>query len=743
MGFFRKFTGNSAYFLKKAHTKLFPNSPFSAGVIGVEMPENNEGVPEKQAIYSGWLFSARLGQPRGVDIAQIRQFSKTYPVQMVMNTFKKRIYTTKCDILLDDDHQDEDLESYAEDIKKIKLRLKNMDNEDHTISDLISESITDIGTIDASGWNLVYSADSYTEGEVPIYGQFGVQTGTEPGYVLKPFGQRTLVKVRTIDGGTILKDVDMHKNLLHYWQYSFLHPFGAPLRFERDEIIYMDMNKVSYSVYGFGPVQAIQQVLEILIQGTRHNKDLFKNNAIPDAIVSLPDLKLDELKRLKRMFVNDSRGKTHEIKFVNWPMEAMKVLTISNKDLQWLEGQKFYTEIVFGIYNVSPKECGFFKEGGLASSDDGQKNITVMNALNPYFKLYETASLKLFKEILQKETPLILKFQLKDSAAEKTEHEQNRDDLDRGALTVNEYRRTKGRPDVEWGDEPLKRPFNPETDFTNFAENPNKPQPEDKPEDPKPNQPEKGIDLVGEDMIKEAKDYSDFLLKTFNKFEDRVLNAVDELDLRQEKTFGSFLSNMFNSVNTVAFASYVKQFLKMDMLRGISAAEEETGVDIGFTEPFKNKLMQLYNQQLEGYMIHGKKWPGIKGVTREIQAKVIQTVQEGIDNNLSTKEVKQEIGKLFDGFSESRSARIARTETTNILNESKLLGYKESGISGRKGVSVALDNRTSPICRRMHAKYANNPIPLDEDFVDDDTMQRFATPSFHVSCRTSIYFQPD
>jgi hypothetical protein len=66
----------------------------------------------------------------------------------------------------------------------------------------------------------------------------------------------------------------------------------------------------------------------------------------------------------------------------------------------------------------------------------------------------------------------------KDDASEKIEHEQNMDELDKGALTINEYRKIKGRDSVGWGDEPMKQasPFG-------FGENPGGGMP-DEPESP-------------------------------------------------------------------------------------------------------------------------------------------------------------------------------------------------------------------------------------------------------------------
>lgn len=253
----------------------------------------------------------------------------------------------------------------------------------------------------------------------------------------------------------------------------------------------------------------------------------------------------------------------------------------------------------------------------------------------------------------------------------------------------------------------------------------------------------KGVDIdPGDEMVDEATGYSDFLLRTFNKFERQVLAAANKIQIEKgmNKTFGEFLADMFNQFNSMAFAKQLKRFLKLDLVRGMEAAENETNTDIGFTQAYEDKLNQIQGQEIDGYTINGKKWFGIKGVTKEIQAKVINTVQSGVNNKDSLTDIKAAIKNDFKQFSDWRSEMIARTETNRIINQGKLVGYKESGLTGGKVVMVAIDNRTSPICRRLHAKYGDQAIPLDDPFIDPESNQAYVTPPFHVNCRSTIGF---
>jgi|GEM_PF-4913139 len=244
----------------------------------------------------------------------------------------------------------------------------------------------------------------------------------------------------------------------------------------------------------------------------------------------------------------------------------------------------------------------------------------------------------------------------------------------------------------------------------------------------------------GDELVAESKDYSDFLLKFYQMLERKVLVAAADIEKSyMTKTFGEFIKNLFNIVNTVPFANHVRRFIKADLINGLVSAEAELKMDIGYTEAYKDKLNQLASQQIDGYMINGKKWPGIKGTTKEIQAKVIQTVQGGINEKQSLNQIRDNIKEDFSAFSEWRSNMIARTETTRITNEGKMLGYKETGMPGKKIWNSAIDNRTTDICRRLNGQ----EVDLDNDFIDPETRKAYITPPAHPNCRSTIFFRPD
>lgn len=479
MAIIKSFFQNAGYLLKQK----VPRTPITNQEVGLAGINYNtqEDPMQREAIYPNWFFSARLGQPRNVDTRKLRQLAKSPWIQMVVTTFKKQIETIEWRIVPVDEEGDIDR---SKDIQICEDFFNNINKNKQTITDINSEAVTDIAEIDAGCFNYVYTADSYVIGEVPLHNAWGQVVGTEIGLVLKPLGQRELTAVKTVDGSTMLKQVDIHKNMLNFWQYSFKHPRQNPTRFETDEIEYIMLNPRSYDVYGFAPTQSVQQVVELLIQGTRYNKDMFTNNALPDTIISLPKLPKSDLQKLKRGWNNNYKGKPHQIGFINWAIENITKLNHNNRDMEWLEGQKWYFKLVFGAYGVSPTEAGFF-ENANKSNDESQSKVTVRNALKPYFKkLEQVHTVKTISEILKREDHgLMFKYFPVDQEDVKLEFEQDMQELDHKTMTINEYRKKKGREPVEWGNEPVEQPspfgFNNPNDMNNNNQDDNNPKDKD------------------------------------------------------------------------------------------------------------------------------------------------------------------------------------------------------------------------------------------------------------------------
>lgn len=683
-----------------------------------------------------WFYASELGMPRGVNIIELRQYSKSAWVQMIHNAIKKQLMVTEWAIVPTDESIDSDF--YKADIERGTYFLNHPNSNGETFWELWSQFTNDVLEIDAG---LIFKGRN-TAGE--------------------------MVELISYDGAAFLIDMDEHKRINRYLQYSFKH-FGAkPLPFETGDIIYGAMNrKNEHYPYGWSPLQSVVQEVELMIQSTRYNKDFFQNNAIPDGIMGL-DTDDDGLDRWRNYWRNEMQGRPHKLAFHNIKGMQFEQLKLSNRDMEWLDGQKWYFHIVFGVYGLSPQEVGFYEDSNRATSES-QERITIKQAILPYLELIAS---KINREIMPElfgHDKLKFKWFVVDAAAEKIKHQQLMERLDRNVITINEVRAQEGLPPVAWGDEPVRvpNPFN--SPFVSGGEQgdrqdrkPDQDQSsQERQEEREDENEEKSIEKAKPEFIEqeEAEDYAKFLERKFRNWEERIFSFVDntlkeefegmEKDINQinqiNKTFGEFLQRLLNVVNTVGFYQQLKGIIKVNMKEGLQEAEKELKLDIGIRENFDKELDFLTRRQLEGFHIEGGKWNGIKGVAKKLQERIAEIVREGLAEKKGLKQVKREIkllmiqhrgGKVKGEVTEGRAMKIARTETNRFRNSGKVQAYKDSGLKGKKRWVAVNDAKTTPLCKRLHGQ----EVGLNENFFDTETGQQFAHPPALPNCRSVVQF---
>lgn len=745
MGFISKSVYEVANSIKAAGKK-------SVGfVLGSIFGDDENREKEKLPVFPEWFFSARLGQPRRANLLEIRSFAQSPWCQMAINTIKKEVAQVPYEIFIDNPkNPKDDIKNYSEDVRKIEQFFEKVNSNGEDIYDIIKTAITDIAEIDGGVWTKVYTESSYTMEEVEMVDELNKPMGKKEIKVLKPFGQRELVGLWYGDGATFLFDIDAFRRVRGFWQYSFMNPKIMPLFFWKDEVCYFQMNRRSYSLYGFSPVMSAQQEIELMIQSTRYNKDFFTKNMIPDGMVGVEDADEDSLKRLKTDWAQKVQGKPHKLMFVNSKIN-LEQFNRTNQEMQWLDGQKWYYHLILAQFGLSPAEVGFHEDVN-RSTQEGQERVTVRNAIKPYLDTFQKKiNADIIPEILQKENPVLKwRFVPEDHVAEKVKFDQDMQELNAGTMTINEYRRERGREDVDWGDKP-KEQQKIEIDQSRFGSNPpededKKPQPKDDKDKGKKKIKEKSKEISeGQDVVDESKSYDEFIVKNMESWEDAALKAVEKVDkiyaengIRYtKKTFGEFLQTLFSGIKSSPFINGVKKFIRQSMKDGLQAAEADLDMQIGASFQFKDRVEALANQELNGYTVHGRKWHGIKGVTHDLQVKILNSVSEGVQKKESREELKARVKDIFKSAKEAQAERIARTETTRFINEGKLQAFKDSGVKGNKTWNAVIDEGTSEICKELSKKYGVVGVPFDQPFVDKQGRE-YHYPPAHPHCRSVI-----
>lgn len=701
------------------------------GVTGFNAGNDPDQTEEaKLPVSPVWFVNCPYGQPRGVNILEVRQFAASCWVQMITRYIARRFYTTPFSFVNVDE---EDENPYEAERKTALDFFTKLNANGETVIESLIPTLTDLTEIDAGVLIKRYSVDSYADQTAQFVDETGKLTGdTQTMRLLKPLGQRTLNELWYGDGSTFLKQLTIHRQLMGYFQYSWKYPMAQPVFFEKDEVSYWSMAPSSYRGYGFSPLQTVLQVVEVLIQSTRWNKDFFKNNAIPSGIVGLEGVSDKDIDKIQRKWQAEFKGKPHKL-FIQNGKATYQPLLLSAREMEWLDGQQWYMHLIFGAYGISPEECGYTDAAHGKSVQEGQQQVSAKNGIEPFFKYAEMRILNdVLPDVLQlPKSPIKLVWDHQDTEKQTRDHTQSMDKIDKHVYTINEVRAKEGLDPVEWGDEPMQKQQQDQQLQADAQNAPPKPPAKDK--------PKKGLrklDARDAAVVEESEDYGSFFEKQVKRWEEETVKAVSKVEL--DKTFGEFLQHMTTAINASPFLTRVRKYIKDSMTEGHEQAEEELGVNVVAGQVFNNRVKALENQQLDGYTINGAKWHGIKGATAELRLDVLKVVEEGVKSKKSRDEIAREVRDVFQGSTMAQAKRITRTETTRFINEGKLSAYKASEIEGRKAWSCVPVSCCDE-CEEMEVRY-NKGIEFDEDFVTKDG-RALPHPPLHPHCRCVVEYR--
>lgn len=207
------------------------------------------------------------------------------------------------------------------------------------------------------------------------------------------------------------------------------------------------------------------------------------------------------------------------------------------------------------------------------------------------------------------------------------------------------------------------------------------------------------------------------------------------------------LARIFAVFKGVAFRRLVERFVRRHYARGMTGAEITLKLRTN-SIPDEDKLALLTDEA------HAE----ITGLMGDLEKNYQQIIRESLRNNESPDMLKKRLKVLLNPDNETlhtypsgrkinwrdRIDMIQVTESNKALNQGRLDTFKQSGLAGKKWVSIHDDDRTSDICLAMGAKYGTEKqaIPLNEPFEVRAGGKLYSgqSPPFHPNCRSRLMF---
>jgi len=270
-------------------------------------------------------------------------------------------------------------------------------------------------------------------------------------------GLNEIAEIYTVPGPYIRMNYDKNGKLLDpaYYQQDPKFNTSKVAEWNKDELIYFMLNPISTSMYGVSPIDVIAQTVATLINALNYNGTYFESAALPEGYFSIPNLSEQAARRLMQKWEQEIKSKAHKVLFM--PEGATwHQFRFSNVEMQWLQGQKFYMELVMAVLGVTKHELGFTEDVNRATADN-QSFVFKNKSLLPILGLIAD---KINQELIGKSgfeyDDVMFVFKNVDLADKETMDKIHDRAIKSGRMTINEAREEAGhRPYPDFGDEPV------------------------------------------------------------------------------------------------------------------------------------------------------------------------------------------------------------------------------------------------------------------------------------------------
>ena len=420
----------------------------------------------RRAQIPDWFYFTPFGQPRGIDVTNIRSLASQPWIEACVSTLTDKFAGLEWEIVAKDKKNFS--KGHIDEITNF-LNKPNLNGESE--SSIRRKWARDLLQLDAGVLTKVFSDGSYEQPiyksiEKKVYYKKGLNKGSiykkqkikKEFRPLKPLGKRELVEIYASDSGTFQKDTDQTGFIKRYFQYSFKIPRKDPLIFDRNEVSYTMRYPRSNSVYGWSVVQSIEQIVLTLKSQVQYFLGFFRERGIPDGILSIMDTNKAELKRLAEFWKKNTIGRKHKFGIIGRDVKFTP-LTITSRDMEILSTQQWFAKMVMAMFHLNIPILSLRGEAPKAGLESLSKS-EVMDALRPIMQEWtRVMNNDIIPEKLgleQKKVDIEFRFKVYDLEEDERKRAMQREDIKTGVLTVNEVRvEERGLDPVEWGDTPM------------------------------------------------------------------------------------------------------------------------------------------------------------------------------------------------------------------------------------------------------------------------------------------------
>jgi phage portal protein BeeE len=364
-----------------------------------------------------FYYKPPYGYPRNNNLLQLRKLAKTPYVHLIINTFAQQIANLPWEVRVKEEHA-ESVEEGAFDakIKEVSEFFYHPNGNLESFNDILVQVVTDILEINTG---IIVKVFDRQEKLVQMFARDGSTFLKNPdpyGYlgnridILPPlninleYAKPSADNKYEVDPSTVNADQQAllrnfyDENLRHsaaYFQYGWTA--GAmPVPFGKREIVWFAKNPRSDDIYGYSPVEVLNNIISTLLYGNASQLDMYINSNIPAGVIQLLGANNDVIKGFKERFKaefikKDYYGNNYTQQWVA-PVVNQEVkwtpFNVTSRDMQLLEGQLWYLKIAASVFGANPSELGFTEDSNKAV-DQNQSAVFNRRALAPLIRIIQ------------------------------------------------------------------------------------------------------------------------------------------------------------------------------------------------------------------------------------------------------------------------------------------------------------------------------------------------------------------
>lgn len=240
--------------------------------------------------------------------------------------------------------------------------------------------------------------------------------------------------------------------------YVYQPPGGAqPIPLRADEVIFIQYPNPNDVYAGLAPMAAVRLAADVASESMKANRALFSQGMMAGGFIMPPDAMShytpEQAKELEDLIGKRFSGQrnAHRWQVLRYFL-SLKEMNVTPKDAEWIAGANLTFRQVCRGMGVPPPLVGDAEYATLA-------NLTIYErALWEHTLSFETeyVGAELTRQLAPSFGPVSIGFDLGEVVAlqedEQIKWSREREQIDLGAMTINEWRALQGLDDVPWGD---------------------------------------------------------------------------------------------------------------------------------------------------------------------------------------------------------------------------------------------------------------------------------------------------